>query len=143
MLISKVLLALCTFQMQSFIQNNKHNYFNIYKLSIKLLLLIVCCFLFACSQQKETQQVLLTKSKFQISENAININSASAEELEKLPQVGAKLAQEIIDYRENFGKFRKPEHLLLIRGVSDKKFREIRSFIKIERFGDILSQKFY
>lgn len=62
----------------------------------------------------------------------ININTASAETLEKLPNIGAKTAREIVEHREKFGKFRKPEHLLLIRGVSDKKFREIENLVKAE-----------
>ena len=71
-------------------------------------------------------------TEIKISATAININTASAPELEKLPHIGAKTAREIIQYRENFGRFRKPEHLLLVRGISDKRFREIRIFIKVE-----------
>lgn len=62
----------------------------------------------------------------------ININTASAAELEKLPHIGAKTAQAIVEYREKFGGFRKPEHLLLIQGISDEKFREVKSLIKVE-----------
>ncbi len=118
--------------MQSVIHKDKSNYLNIYKLLIKLLPLIIGCFLFACSQQKETKQVLSTENQFQISESAVNINTASAEELKKLPRIGEKTANEIIEYREKYGRFRKPEYLLLIQGISDKRFREIRSLIKVE-----------
>jgi competence ComEA-like helix-hairpin-helix protein len=118
--------------MQSLIQKNKHNHFNIYYSLVKLLPLIICCFLFGCGEQKEIQQVSSTKNQFQVSESAININTASAEELEKLPRVGAKIAQNITWHREKYGKFRKPEHLLLVQGISDKHFREIRSLIKVE-----------
>ena len=64
--------------------------------------------------------------------NAININRASAEELEKIPHVGPKLASEIINFRQHHGNFRRPEHLMLIRGFSDARYREIRDFIKTE-----------
>ena len=67
-----------------------------------------------------------------VSESAININKASAEELEKLPNIGAATAKRIIEHREKFGSFRKPEHLILITGISDKRFREIRSFVKVK-----------
>jgi len=118
--------------MQSTIQKSKSNHFNIYRLSIKLLPLIVGCLLFACSQPKETKQVLSTKNQFQISESAVNINTASTEELKKLPHVGEKTANEIVKHREKYGKFRKPEHLLLIRGISDEHFCEIRNLVKVE-----------
>jgi competence protein ComEA len=62
--------------------------------------------------------------------SAININTAPAEELSKLPHIGEKTAQEIVLHRQKFGYFRKPEHLMLVRGISDARFREIRNFIK-------------
>lgn len=68
----------------------------------------------------------------EITENAININVASAEELEKLPQIGKKIAQRIVEYREKYGKFRRAENLILVRGMSDKKFRELQNLVKTE-----------
>ncbi len=99
---------------------------------IKLLLLIICSFLFACSRQKNINQDLSTENQIQISESAININTASAAELEKLPRIGTKTAQAIVEHREKFGKFRKPEYVMLIQGISDKRFREVQSLIKVE-----------
>ena len=107
-------------------------YFNNCKFLHKLLPLLICCFLFACSGQNVTKQGLSTENQSQTAVPVININTASAETLEKLPNIGAKTAREIVEYREKFGKFRKPEHLLLIRGVSDKKFREIENLVKAE-----------
>jgi competence protein ComEA len=52
--------------------------------------------------------------------------------LEALPNVGPNLAKKIVEHRERFGRFRKPEHLLMIEGVSDKRFREIRHLVKVE-----------
>jgi competence protein ComEA len=85
-----------------------------------------------CSEQKEAKQVLFTENQVAASETAININTASSEELVKLPHVGAKLAQKIIEHRKQFGKFRKAEYLILVDGVSDKRFREIRNLVKVE-----------
>ncbi len=64
--------------------------------------------------------------------NAVNINTASIEELVKLPHIGEKTAAKIVEHREKFGKFRKPEHLLLIERISDARFREMKSLIKTE-----------
>jgi competence protein ComEA len=52
--------------------------------------------------------------------------------LEKLPKIGKGIARKIIEYREKHGKFRRAEHLILVRGMSDKKFREIQSLVKVE-----------
>lgn len=118
--------------MQSLLQNSKLCYFNTYRLVIKLSLLICCGFLLGCNRQKEVKQFLPPQNQVQVVENAVNINTASAEELEKLPLIGAKTAQNIIEYREKYGKFRKPEYLLLVPRISDKRFREIRNLIKTE-----------
>jgi competence ComEA-like helix-hairpin-helix protein len=62
----------------------------------------------------------------------ININTASAQELEKLPGIGRGFAQRIVEHREKWGAFRRPEHLILVRGLSDKRFRALRDLITIE-----------
>ena len=62
----------------------------------------------------------------------MNVNTASAAELETLPGVGPMLAGRIIAYREEHGNFRRAEHLMMVRGISDRKFREMRSLIKVE-----------
>jgi competence ComEA-like helix-hairpin-helix protein len=62
----------------------------------------------------------------------IKINTASAQELEQLPGVGKVIAERIVAYREQYGRFRRPEELLMVNGISDKKFREIREMIVVE-----------
>jgi competence ComEA-like helix-hairpin-helix protein len=117
--------------MQEIGQNYKPFISRICRLSIKLIPSIIFCCLFVCCGQKDAKQSLPLETQI-ISESAININTASAEELEKLPHVGAKTAREIVAYRAEFGKFRKPEHLMLVSGISDARFREIRKLIKTE-----------
>ncbi len=106
----------------------------IYKFHIKLLLLFICCYLNGCGEIKQTPQFLSAENTNSSSEGLININRASAEELEKLPHIGTKLAQDIVEHRSKFGSFRKTEHLLLIEGISDKRYREIKNLIKAEWF---------
>lgn len=48
------------------------------------------------------------------------LNTATAEELVKLPRVGPKRAQAIIELRKRLGKFRKPTDLLRVRGIGRK-----------------------
>lgn len=62
----------------------------------------------------------------------ININTASATELEKLPGIGKTFAERIVEHREKYGPFRRPEHLLMVRGLSDKRFRALRDLITVE-----------
>lgn len=108
------------------------SYFNIYTILLKFLVLNILCFFVICCEGKQTKQVLSPNGGKLFAGNAININTASKTELEKLPNIGEKTAENIIEHREKYGDFRKPEHLLLVRGISDKKFRQIREFVKTE-----------
>ena len=63
----------------------------------------------------------------------VNINTASVSDLEKLPGVGKVLAERIVEHRENYGPFRRAEHLLMVRGISDRKFRELRPMLTVDQ----------
>lgn len=62
----------------------------------------------------------------------VNINTASAKELERLPGIGKGLAQRIIDHRTEHGDFRRPEHLMMIRGIGEHRYRALRPFVTVE-----------
>ena len=51
------------------------------------------------------------------------------DELEKLPRIGRKTAESIVEFRNENGPFRRAESLLLIRGLSEKRFAEIRDLV--------------
>jgi competence ComEA-like helix-hairpin-helix protein len=62
----------------------------------------------------------------------IDINTASTEELEKLPGIGQGLAARIIAFRKEYGRFRRTEHLMMVRGISTRRFNAMRELIKAE-----------
>jgi len=66
------------------------------------------------------------------SRGRININTATANELETLPGIGKGLAERIVDHREKYGPFRRSEHLVIVRGISDRRFRALRDSISVE-----------
>lgn len=110
---------------------NSH-YFCIYRFTLNILLLAVFCYLTVNCKQNEEKQFLSTENQFLPAGNTININTATAEQLEKLPNIGKQTAENIIYYRERYGKFRRVENLMLVERISDKKFRNMRHLIKAE-----------
>jgi competence ComEA-like helix-hairpin-helix protein len=62
----------------------------------------------------------------------VSINRATREELERLPGVGPALAARIVEHRERFGPFRRAEHLMLVRGFSERRFLELRPYVNAE-----------
>ncbi|HVF87514.1 MAG TPA: helix-hairpin-helix domain-containing protein [Pyrinomonadaceae bacterium] len=66
------------------------------------------------------------------SASRLNLNTASAGELEKIPGIGPSLAARIVEHRERHGGFRRVEHLLMVRGFSDRRFRQVRPYLFAE-----------
>ena len=62
---------------------------------------------------------------------AVNINSASATDLETLPGVGAKTAARIIEYRQKNRPFKKVEELMNVRGIGEKNFLKLKAQITV------------
>jgi len=100
-----------------------------------LVLLALALANFACATRpRNSAAALQFSSDIPAAERAslVNINTATPQELEKLPGVGKVIAERIVAQRQQFGPFRRVEHLMMVRGISDRKFRALRSIIVAE-----------
>jgi competence protein ComEA len=91
-----------------------------------LALLLVAPFAATAAQAEEP-----TKEAAAAVAGQVNINAASAEELALLPHVGAATAQRILEHREKNGAFKAAEDLLLVRGIGEKTFDDIRPYVSL------------
>jgi competence protein ComEA len=61
----------------------------------------------------------------------IDINKASAEDLEKLPMIGPVKAKAIVEYRKEHGPFQRLEDILEVSGIGEKTLERIRGYISV------------
>lgn len=107
------------------------------KFKLKFFTAICVClsliFLSSCLKQQRqfVQSNTQTKTQAQQSAKRLNINTATQEELETLPSIGKEMAARIIQHRNRYGRFQRAEHLLLVRGMSDKKYRALKDLIEV------------
>ncbi len=105
------------------------------RLSTLVLLLVLMISTSTCVKRERSPQAFQSPSLSATQSTQpkrININTASANELEALPGIGKALAERIIEHRDKYGPFRKPEHLIIVRGISEKRFQNLRDLITVE-----------
>ncbi|HEU0175909.1 MAG TPA: helix-hairpin-helix domain-containing protein [Blastocatellia bacterium] len=64
-------------------------------------------------------------------EGRIDINTASVEELQGLPGIGPALASRIVEHRRRHGPFKRPQDVVIVRGMSAKLYRRIAHLIRV------------
>ena len=65
-------------------------------------------------------------------EAKVNLNTATAADLEALPGIGPAYAQRIIEYREKNGPFEKPEDITKVKGIGPKIWEDNKGIIVVE-----------
>ena len=60
---------------------------------------------------------------------ALDLNSATVEQLQSVPGIGPKTAAAIVNFRTKGGPFRRVDDLLAIKGISKRKLEELRPYV--------------
>lgn len=111
----------------------------IYFFLFALTEMFLCSLLFALRAQTsgdKWENMSVTTERTTTEETAprrvlVNVNTASAAELEALSGVGPTLAQAIVAYRAEHGDFQSVEELLEVKGIGEAKLEEFRVEITI------------
>ncbi len=59
----------------------------------------------------------------------VNINTATAQQLQLLPRIGPSTADRIIEFRKANGPFKKVEELQAVRGIGEKSLANLRPYV--------------
>lgn len=65
-------------------------------------------------------------------QGTVNLNTAGAEELQRLPGVGPAMSARILEYRKENGSFQRVEQLMDISGIGEKKYEKMRPFVRLK-----------
>ena len=73
--------------------------------------------------------ILCAEARKRPPEHPLDLNAATAEQLQQLPAVGPGMANAIVEFREKSGPFRRVEDLLAIRGITKQRLDKIRPYV--------------
>jgi len=85
---------------------------------------LLLCFLIFCSAA-----TVLAKKKPPT--HPINLNSASAAELQQVPGIGPSTADKILEMRKSYGAFKSVDDLLAIKGIGPKRLEKMRKYLTV------------
>ncbi len=74
------------------------------------------------------QGPLTVKQNFLLGKR-VDINLASLAEIEGLPGISRNVAESVIETRKRMGRFRKPQDLLQVKGIKEKRLKKILPFL--------------
>jgi competence protein ComEA len=66
-----------------------------------------------------------------VAKPALNLNTATLEQLEELPGIGRATAQRILEYRQKSGGFKKIEELMNVKGIGEKSFLKLKPLVSV------------
>lgn len=82
------------------------------------------------------QPVILQKAVFTerdaLPAPTLDLNTATAEELEALPGIGPTLAGRIVEWRQAHGAFRSAEDVMSVRGIGEATYAQIEPYIRFD-----------
>lgn len=82
-------------------------------------------------EPEEAVQTVMEEPSDAATDDRLDLNTATAAELQELPGIGEVIAQRIIDYRDLCGRFLDPEQLMEVDGIGEAKYEKIRDLVTV------------
>ena len=99
-------------------------------ITVSMVLITAFCF---CAKLRDHPglTVSVAEQTHSASSNKININTATADQLDTLPGIGPKLANAIVEHRQKHGGFQKIGDLMLVDGIGQGRLDKIADLITV------------
>ena len=65
-------------------------------------------------------------------EGVVNINTATAAQLQLLPRIGPALSSRIIEFREANGPFKSTDELVAVRGIGERSIEPLKPYLTVK-----------
>lgn len=85
----------------------------------------------APDEPEEAVQTVAEEPADATADDRLDLNTATAAELQELPGIGEVIAQRIIDYRDLCGRFLDPEQLMEVDGIGEAKYEKLRELVTV------------
>ena len=95
----------------------------------KNIRIVLTCLVFVLALSSVEVQPVFAQSGKNVTK--ININTATAAELETLPRIGEKIAERILEFRKKNGPFKRIEDLMKVNGIGEKVFLQLKDRITV------------
>lgn len=89
---------------------------------VATILLAACCALLSPVQAQKKPPA-----------TPLDLNTATVEQLQRVPGIGPKTAQAIVRMRERSGPFERVEDLLVLKGITKDRLEKMRPYVKVSR----------
>jgi|TARA_B100001971_G_scaffold208955_2_gene231655 competence protein ComEA len=93
-----------------------------------VMVALACC---SVSERVEAVQEPAARTGQRAPGDLIDLNQASAVQLESLPGIGERTAERIIEYRRQNDGFKKVEELMNVRGIGERSFLRLRPLVTV------------
>ena len=67
----------------------------------------------------------------------VNINTASEDDLVRIPYIGSYTARNIIEYRQENGYFTQITQIKLVKGIKEKNYKKFYKYLRISKQNEV------
>ena len=85
----------------------------------------------------QAREMDVTQPAVSTEEEPVNINTADAEELDRLPGIGPAKAAAILEYRKSNGYFRVPDDLMKVPGIKEGTYGKLKGRVTVGELPEI------